>query len=556
MVATAAAMSPGCTGQIGTPPGKTEPQGSGSGGTTGTGVTAGPCAADTGFAPPRLWRLNDQQYQNVVHDVFGAGITVPQDVSEAISAGSEDLTRAESLTIGNDMIASNFMNSAHATAVSAVKYLTALLACATPDATCVEKFIRTKVARAFRRPVTDGEVQDMLALYQLGAAGADGGPAEGARVLMEYVLQAPAFLWRGEFGGVSGNTPAASGAAQPLDPYELAGAIAFLFLDSAPDDALWSRAAAGTLTSPSVLAGEVDRLMALPAVRANIARQVGSWLAIRKTAATVKDPTLFPEFTDSVKNALTDSAQLFLQDVVVSGKLTDLITSRKMFLNQELAGIYGVSGVAGPSLMPVEVNLAERGGGILTQPALLAANSRVNRGDPIHRGLFIYTSMVCATMLPDPPANATSVDQSLPATATERERASFRASRADCAVCHVHFDPLGLLTERYDPIGRYHEKDASGQPIDQSSTISLGTNLDGPANGIGDLITRLQSSRQFPDCAAGKLAAIAVGRTLRDDNACALQEVQDDFARTGSFTGLFRAIATSPAFTTRDGKLQ
>jgi hypothetical protein len=164
--------------------------------------------------------------------------------------------------------------------------------------------------------------------------------------------------------------------------------------------------------------------------------------------------------------------------------------------------------------------------------------------------------MVCATMLPDPPANATSVDQSLPATASERERANFRASRADCAVCHVHFDPLGLLTERYDPIGRYHERDASGQPIDQSSTISLGTNLDGPANGIGDLITRLQSSRQFPDCAAGKLAAIAVGRTLRDENACALQKVQDDFAKTGSFTGLFRAIATSPAFTTRDGKLQ
>jgi len=91
----AAVLGLGCSGQIGTVPGKTDPQNSGSGGSTGPGVTPVPCAADTGFAPPRLWRLNDTQYRNVVHDVFGAGITVPLDVSEAISAGSEALTRVE-----------------------------------------------------------------------------------------------------------------------------------------------------------------------------------------------------------------------------------------------------------------------------------------------------------------------------------------------------------------------------------------------------------------------------------------------------------------------------
>jgi hypothetical protein len=164
--------------------------------------------------------------------------------------------------------------------------------------------------------------------------------------------------------------------------------------------------------------------------------------------------------------------------------------------------------------------------------------------------------MVCGGQVPDPPANATAVDQSLPATATERERAEFRASRADCSVCHVRFDPLGLLTERYDPIGRYREKDAAGRVIDQRATISVGTSADGPADGLGDLVTRLRSSRDFSDCAAGKLAAIAVGRTVKEDNACALKKVQDDFASSGSFLGLFRSIATSPAFLTRDGQLQ
>jgi hypothetical protein len=573
LVAALALGTIGCTGAIQRPGAMGAAGSSATGGTPGTsvgsagaagaaapiGVTppvAGPCVAAAAFAPARLWRLNDQQYGNVVRDVFGAGITVPADVSEARSAGAEDLARAESLAIGNDTTAANYMSSAHATALSAVKDLPALVGCATPDATCVTTFIKTKVARAFRRPVTDGEVADMLALYQLGAAD---GPSEGVRVLMEYVLQSPTFLWRTELAGADPTKAPTKAAAapQPLNPYELAGALGFLFLDSAPDDGLWAKAAAGTLTKPDVLGAEVDRLMALPAVKVNIANKVGSWLTIKKTEATVKDPTIFPEFTPAVKDALTSSAQLFLQDVVFSGKLGDLVTSRKMFLNKDLAALYGVPGVTSATLVPVDVTLPERAGGILTQPAVLAANSRVNRGDPIHRGLFIYTSLVCGNPVPAPPANATTLDQSLPATATERERASFRASRGDCSACHVHFDPLGLLSERYDPIGRYREKDASGQVIDQSSTINLGSKvLDGPANGLPDLITRLQSSRDFADCAAGRLASVAVGRTVSTDNSCALQNVRDTFATSQSFMGLFRAIATSPAFTTRGGAIQ
>src|SRR6185436_9221126 len=138
----------------------------------------------------------------------------------------------------------------------------------------------------------------------------------------------------------------------------------------------------------SVLSGEVDRLLALPAVQANLVNKVGIWLGVRKTEVTVKDPQLFPEFTPTVKDALTQSVQLFLKDVVTGGKLGDLVTSRKMYLNQELAALYGVAGVVGKTLTPIDVTLPERGGGILTQPALLAAYSRVNRGDPIHRGLF------------------------------------------------------------------------------------------------------------------------------------------------------------------------
>jgi hypothetical protein len=553
----AALVAGACTGQIGTtgagagagsPLG---PTGTGGAGGAAVGPKSGPCDPKLGLAPPRLWRLNDQQYVNVVHDVFGAGIAVPAAVSAAAIVGAEDATSASGLKIADEPTVQNYMATASATAASAVTDLGRLLPCATPDADCVEAFIRTKVARAFRRPVTDAEVQSMLGLYQLGAQDS---PATGVSTLLTYVLQAPPFLWRTELAGVDPAVPATT--PKPLGPFELASALSFLFVDSAPDDTLWAKAVDGSIVRRDVLVAEVDRLMALPAVKANVANKVGGWLSVHKTEVTVKDPMVFPQFTAAVQTALTQSVQLFLQDVVFNGTLLDLVTSGKMYLNQDLAALYGVAGVTGSALVPVDLPDPQWRGGILTQPALLAANSRPDKGDPIHRGLFIYSSMVCGATLPPPPANAASVDSSLPADATERMRANFRESRADCNPCHGRFDPLGLLTERYDPLGRYVSTDASGQPIDQSATITLGNNLDGPANGLPDLITRLKSSRQFSDCASGMLANISLGRPVSSESSCALQDVQNTFAAAESFMGLFKSLATSPAFATRDGRLQ
>ena len=548
----ASAGSSACTGEIGgTLPGDTTGTSRGASSGVNGPMTLAQCDSTLGLAPPRIWRLNDQQYANIVHDVFGAAITVPSGVSAAVVAGAEEPTSASGLTIGDQTTAQNYMSSAQATAASAVADLNALLSCATPDMTCVETFIRTKVARAFRRPTSDDEVQAMLALYQAGAMDS---PAAGVSAVLQYALQAPAFLWRTELAGIDPSAPATT--PQPLGPFELAAALSFLFVDSVPDDTLWAKAADGSITNHDVLSAEVDRLMALPAVKANLANKVGSWLSVRKTEITVKDPSVFPQFTAAVATELTTSVQLFLQNVVSGGTLVDLITSGRMYLNQDLAALYGISGVTGTDFVPVDSSAPEWSGGILTQPALLAANARADKGDPIHRGLFIYSSMVCGATLPPPPANALSVNNSLPATATERERANFRESRPDCATCHARFDPLGLLTERYDPLGRYVATDANGQLIDQTATIMLGNNLDGFANGLPDLITRLKSSRQFADCASGMLTTIAVGRPVTNENSCALQNLQNAFATNESFTGLFRSIALSPAFAVRDSRLQ
>ena len=514
-----------------------------------TDPTATPCDPNLDLAPPRVWRLNDQQYVTVVHDVFGAGITVPPDASSARVAGAEDASSALGFGISDVTTAQSYFRAAQSTAASAVANVGALLPCATPDAACVETFIRSKVSRAFRRPVSEQQLTDMLAIYQLGA---EGGPNAGVEALLQYVLQAPGFLWRTELPSAD-----ATSSAQPLDAFDLASALSFLFIDSVPDDELWQKAVDGSLTAPTVLTAQVDRLIALPAVKANIANKVGSWLSVHQIEVTAKDPQVFPEFTPAIQASLSQSLQLFLKDVVERGTLFDLVGSNRIYLNQDLAALYGIGGVTGSALVPVDTSAPQWSGGILTQPGILAAKAKhVSRGDVVHRGLFIYDTMVCGAALPPPPAVAQTLDASLPATATERDRANYREGNPQCNACHARFDPLGLLSERYDSIGRYLETDATGQPIDQTSTITLGGALDGPANGLPDLIARLKSSRSFAVCAASKVTGVALGRVTTTDNSCSLKAVQDAFAADGSFSTLFKAIATSPAFARRDGRLK
>jgi hypothetical protein len=184
----------------------------------------------------------------------------------------------------------------------------------------------------------------------------------------------------------------------------------------------------------------------------------------------------------------------------------------------------------------------------------MAAWSHPDRGDAVHRGLFIYNALVCGSTIPPPPGNAIAVAATFPADASQRQLAMLRATAPQgCGACHGLFDPLGLATENYDPIGRYITVDDKGQPVDASSTIkNLGPDLDGPITGLPDLVAKLKTGRRVTDCAGRNLAPIALGRTVVTDNSCALDAVNDKFAASGSFTDYFRALLTSPGFATRD----
>jgi hypothetical protein len=572
-----------CTGEIGKPNGLPPDwggPGSGSGGSGGSGPTGTggntewtpTCKAEEkAFAPARVWQLTDQQYVNVVASVLG--VTLTGSDAEITTAASNsgvysNMSEENSITLAT---AQSYQVAAVTVAnlASSGAKMQTLLGLASPTAAPtpaqVQQFITTKVARLWRRPVASDEAAALLAVY-------DGGLPDGAprafQLLLQAALQMPSFLYRTELGA----TGAATGPAPfSLTSYELASALSFFFAEAPPDDTLWSKAVDGTLTDPTVLDGEVTRLLAMPSVQKNLSLKASYWLGTESLPTKIKNSTMFPEYTATVKTALYESVTSFVKDVVWNGRLTDLFTSQKVYANAELAALYALPGASGTTVAPITVTARERSAGILSQPGMLAAaNKWDGPGDPIHRGLFVYNALICggnAGKIGDPPANAAEIAAKM--TGTEREKAAQRA-KLSCGACHGLMDPLGLTFERYDSIGRYSEtryvyRDqqndnalswrTSPTPIDASSELSpfLGTDIAGPVADLNALAQRLdQLSRRVAHCAGTHMAKYSIGHDPAAENSCALQDVKDTFYKTGSFSAFFRAFATSSGFLTRD----
>jgi hypothetical protein len=466
----------------------------GGSGSSGAGNQTGTCTENAALANARIWRLTDAQYGNAVRQVFG--VALPAEITE-LDTGTGEFTNLSELTLVNNNAVAAYQAAAKDAARQAVSsHFDKFLGCGPSDA-CVEQFIRNRVARAFGRRLDGGEVAGYLDLFHKGLVES---PQVGLRLMIEAALQSPSFIYRTELGTPTQGGPAA-GAQVTLTPHEVATSLSFSLTNSVPDETLWQKADSGALADPAVLAGEVERLLDLPETKANLSQLAGYWLGIERLRRTEKDTTKFPEFTADLKADMYKSAQLFVQDLLATGSVSDLVTSKRMFLNETMASAFGIPGVTGADMRPVEVSLPERSFGILSQPGVLAA------------------------------ANAT------------------------CKACHARFDPLGLATERFDTMGRYHETDAKG-PIDQSAVLAnIGPDLEGPIDGVGPLATKLTQGRRLSDCAATNLALFTLGRDdVKSDTSCALLGVKDELARTGKFRDFYKALATSPAFIKRDVK--
>lgn len=397
-------------------------------------------------------------------------------------------------------------------------------------------------ARAWRRPLAGADEEKLRRLYRdLRSDGLD--HEEAIRLTLARVLTAPAFLYKRE-------SPSPGAAAAPVGDYELATRLSYFLWSSAPDAELLALAAAGKLSDPDVTAAQAHRMLHDPKIR-RLATEFGSqWLQTRGIEQLdEKSETTFPDFT-AIRGDLGEEPVRFFMDLFArDGSVLELLEADHTFVNDRLAGYYGIppDGLPpGDGWRRIE-GVRELGrGGVLGFGAVLARQSGASRTSPILRGNWVCETLL-GEHLPPPPKGVPVLPEQAPAGLTERELTARHSTDPSCARCHIRIDPYGFALENFDAIGRRRTRDAAGLPIDSSARTADGaafTGIDGLRRYLLDH-HREDFVRQF----CRKLLGYSLGRSVRLSDAPLLDEMQAELAGHDHRIGLvIEKIVRSPQF--------
>ena len=370
---------------------------------------------------------------------------------------------------------------------------------------CARKILSTLAKRAYRRPVTEQDVQALLDFYKEGrtAANFDAGIQRG----LERVLAAPSFLFRIEREPAD----AKAGSIYRLNDLDLASRLSFFLWSSIPDDELLNAAIAGKLKVPAVLEQQVRRMLADPRSRALIDNFFDQWLQMSKLTGLVPDVDAFPDFDENLREAMHQETEEFLANQLREDRsVLELLTANYSYLNERLARHYGIPNIYGNHFRKVSFTDGVRGG-LLGQASVLTVTSYPNRTSVVLRGKWLLANILGAPP-PPPPADVPSLkdpgQDGQPRSL--RDRMEQHRNNPACAGCHQRMDPLGFSLENFDALGNWRTA-ADGEKVDASASLPDGTTFEGVA-GLRKLLVNHKDD--YVRTLAEKLLAYSIGRGI------------------------------------------
>jgi hypothetical protein len=271
-----------------------------------------------------------------------------------------------------------------------------------------------------------------------------------------------------------------------LSDYELAGFLSYTLTGSTPDQELLTAAKNGELGTQDQIGQQVTRLLATDRARQHMGVFAAQWLGTDEILKVQKDATLFPDFTDAVRNAMAAEVKAFFTHVFYAPDqgFTDLFAADYVFVNNALGNFYGLGGVGTNSSDPDDMVMVDavsaHRGGLLTMGAFMAIHADLTESSPIKRAHNVRARLLCQD-LPQPDATiatfraeeAEKLLQELDGKViTNREFIATITQEEPCASCHrTMINPLGFGFEDFDASGRYRAEDANGLSIDSSGTL-------------------------------------------------------------------------------------
>ncbi|MEZ5384015.1 MAG: DUF1592 domain-containing protein [Prosthecobacter sp.] len=405
----------------------------------------------------------------------------------------------------------------------------------------LERLVTRFARRAFRRPVTDEQINPYREIARQSLAGGDPLP-EALRVAYRAILCSPRFLTFIEEPGA-------------LDDHAIASRLSYALWVSMPDYTLIQLANEKKLSDPKVLAEQVDRMLAHPKARRFIESFTDQWLKLKEIDFTTPDTRQYPQFDVVVQESMLQETRAYFAELIQKNlSITNLVDSDFAFLNERLARHYAggiqtgapsdkgkkqkdkaipvslpdrfmVSDLAaGEGLQKVKLDPNSKRGGLVTQGAVLKVTADGTSTSPVVRGVFI-NERILGEHIPPPPPGVPAIEPDIRGATSIRDQLDKHRNNESCASCHQTIDPPGFVLENYDPVGVWRSgygKGGRGAKVDPSGST--------PDGGTFANLTewkRIYSERadQLARGFATHFLTYATGGPLRLSNETALEQV-------------------------------
>lgn len=416
-----------------------------------------------------------------------------------------------------------------------------------PKRDAAKSIAETFAKRAYRRPPTASEIETLLKVFDLSDS-QDEVFSESVKLMLKAALMSPQFFYI-----TPDAPPSGTDDIVPIGDYQLASKLSYLFWATMPDDELMGLADAGKLRDPAVIEQQVKRLIADKRSRALFDGFGAQWLQIDKIDELSLDEKKYPPMTNKgLRRAMYEEAAMLFDTIMREDRsIIEFVTCDYTFMNSFLAPVYGMEdSVKGAEMRKVQLTDANRGG-ILTLPAVLAITSQPNRTSPVKRGKWVL-AQILGEDPPRPPGNVPPLEQqNKPENAklNLRQRTELHRTDPNCAACHQTIDPIGFGLENFDAMGRWREKDDTGQFVDAVGELPGKVKFRSPKDLKAIIAGRKDA---FCRTVTAKLLAYSLCRTLGDYD----ETIADDIAAAAAKDGykmqkILVGIVTSYPFLNR-----
>ena len=351
-------------------------------------------------------------------------------------------------------------------------------------------------SRAFRRPVSDLDVQPYVDIVKHAIQNLNRSPSEAILIGMKSILVSPDFLYLREVGNPDGS----------LKSHELANRLSYFLWGSMPDSELRQLADSGEILKPDVLRAQAIRMLANSKSNSLVQRLCTTWLRLDKLGSMPPDKLKFYEYYYyGIEHDMRQETLHFVSHMLAQNRpVSEFLSADYSFLNYNLAKHYGIDGLQlgldGSEFQKTTLPKNANRGGILGHASILTLTANGVDTSPVVRGVWVLENILGITPSPPPP-DVEPLEPDVRGSVTLKQRLEKHKTIDTCRDCHQKFDPLGFPLEFYDAIGMYRPKYRNNRVWHYNKKTSiewLGAAVDGSAElTSGELVFDLDSLREY-----------------------------------------------------------